>query len=82
MSQYLFVVARDKPELCDYLRGWFSGIPTAQVMLDGRQGERRQRAEFNRPERRRGQRRNQTEIDAEILQTGFAIVGARSTLTV
>ena len=82
MAQYLFVVAQDKPDLCDYLRGWFSGIPTVQVMLDRRQGERRQRAELNGPERRRGQRRNQKEIDAEIRQTGFAIVGAPSTLTI
>ena len=76
MGQYLFVVAQDRPDLCDYLRGWFSGIPTVQVVMDRRQGERRQRAEINEPGRRRGERRNQKEIDVEIRQTGFAIVGA------
>ena len=78
MGQYLFVVAQDKPELCDYLKGWFSGIPTVQVVLDRRQGERRQRAVISEPRRRRGDRRSQKEIDTEIRQTGFAIVGASS----
>lgn len=78
MAQYLFVVAQDKPDLCDYLRGWFSGIPTVQVMLDRRQGERRQRAEANEPGRRRVDRRTQKEIEAEIRQTGFAIIGNSS----
>lgn len=78
MGQYLFVVAQDKRDLCDYLRGWFLGIPTVQVMLDRRQGERRQRAEVNEPGRRRGDRRSKKEIDVEIRQTGFAIVGASS----
>lgn len=78
MAQYLFVVAQDKPDLCDYLRGWFSGIPTVQVMLDRRQAERRQRAEANEPGRRRVDRRTQKEIEAEIRQTGFAIIGNSS----
>lgn len=78
MGQYLFVVAQDKLDLCDYLRGWFSGIPTVEVVMDRRQGERRQRADINEPGRRRGERRSQKAIDAEIRQTGFAIVGAQS----
>lgn len=78
MAQYLFVVAQDKPDLCDYLRGWFSGIQAVQVMLDRRQGERRQRAEANEPGRRRVDRRTQKEIEAEIRQTGFAIIGNSS----
>ena len=78
MGQYLFVVAQDKPELCDYLKGWFSGIPTVEVVLDRRQGERRQRAVISEPRRRGGDRRSQKEIDTEIRQTGFAIVGASS----
>jgi hypothetical protein len=75
MGQYLFVVAQDRPDLCDYLRGWFSGIPTVEVVMDRRQGERRQRAGMSEPGRRRGERRNRKEIAAEIRQTGFAIVG-------
>ena len=78
MGQYLFVVAQDKPDLCHYLRGWFSGIPTVEVMVDRRQRERRRRAEANEPGRRRGDRRTQKEIDVEIRQTGFAIVGSPS----
>jgi len=78
MGQYLFVVAQDKPELCDYLRGWFSGIPTVEVVMDRRQRDRRQRGDINEPGRRRGDRRGKKEIDAEIRQTGFAIVGAQS----
>ncbi|MBI2152854.1 MAG: hypothetical protein HYV92_00820 [Candidatus Rokubacteria bacterium] len=78
MAQYLFVVAQDKPDLCDYLRGWFSGIPTVRVMLDRRQAERRRRAEANEPGRRRVDRRTQKEIEAEIRQTGFAIIGNSS----
>ena len=78
MGQYLFVVAPDKPELCDYLRGWFSGIPTVEVVMDRRQRDRRQRGKINEPGQRRGDRRSKKEIDAEIRQTGFAIVGASS----
>lgn len=76
MAGYLFVVAQDKPDLCDYLRGWFAGIPTVKVVLDRRQADRRQPAEVAEPGRRRGERRAQQAIDAEIRQTGFAIVGS------
>jgi hypothetical protein len=48
------------------------------VGLDRRPGERRQRAEINQSGRRRRDRRSQEEIDMEIRQTGFAIVGAQS----
>ncbi len=78
MSLYLFIVAQDKPELRDYLTGWFSGVATVQVVVDRRQGERRRPPEASEPGRRRGDRRSQKEIDAEIRRTGFAIVGISS----
>jgi len=56
-ARYLLVVAGNAPDLCEYLRRDFAGDEKVDVVLDRRQGERRQRAEPRQPERRRWERR-------------------------
>jgi len=57
MRRYLLIVARNQPDLCDYLSRSFSGDEKVQVMLDRRGGQRRQQVEGHDPERRLGERR-------------------------
>ncbi len=59
MGEYLLIVTGDQPNLRDYLRRQFSGVEKVQVLLDQRQGERRQWVQPHEPERRRGDRRRQ-----------------------
>jgi hypothetical protein len=49
----LWIVARDRRDLYDLLVRHLSNSPTDSIMLDRRQGERRQRATTVRAERRR-----------------------------
>lgn len=53
----LFIVAASNLDLYDYLRQRFSGEGKGTVLLNRRRGERRQRVQALRPERRRGDRR-------------------------
>ena len=57
--RYLLIVARNAPDLCEYLRKNFAGDEKVHVVLDRRQDERRQRAGPRQPERRRSERRRQ-----------------------
>ncbi len=63
MLRYLIIVAKDQPGLCDYLKRSFAGDESVQVLVDRRQGERRQRVEPREPERRLGERRHRTDPD-------------------
>ena len=78
MPPLQFIVARDRLDFWDFWTRWFSGVPQVQLFLDRRQGERRQGAQPHEPERRRGDRRRQPNIDQEIRDTGFAIIGSLS----
>jgi len=69
----LFIVARSKRELYDDLQRELEGRPVT-VILDRREGERRQRTQLDEPERRVRDRRRQATIDAAIRARGFAIV--------
>lgn len=73
MNQLLFIVSREQPDLWDYWKQWFAGIPTVEVIIDRRQGERRQRVEMSGAGQRRSDRRTQP-IDAELRSTGFEII--------
>ena len=44
VSQHLFIVSRQQPDLYSYLAREFSEEPEVRVILDRRQGERRQGA--------------------------------------
>jgi predicted ATPase/class 3 adenylate cyclase len=69
----LFIVARSKRELYDDLQRELEGRPVT-IILDRREGERRQRTHSDEPERRVRDRRRQATIDAAIQARGFAIV--------
>jgi len=70
----LYVVARDRPELYERLRGNFVHEPDAQVILDRRSGGRRQRPETRWPERRKADRRWRPLVDANLRSLGWAVV--------
>ena len=71
---HLFIVARHNVQLYDYLKQEFAGEPVT-VMLDRREGERRQRGdEPAGKERRKGDRRRQKDTDQALQTRGFVIV--------
>jgi len=59
--RYLFIVSRDQIELYDRLRQDFSEEREIHVILDRRQGERRQMEQRHERDRRRGSRRRHPE---------------------
>ncbi len=69
----LFVVARDRLGLYDYLAQHFSGEEEVRIILDRRRKERRQTVELHAPERRRKQRRKQKVIDNYLRSLGYLI---------
>ena len=70
---HLFIVARHNVQLYEYLKQEFAGEPVT-VMLDRRQGERRQRGdEAAGEDRRKGDRRRQ-DTDQALQSRGFVIV--------
>ena len=70
---HLFIVARSKRALYDDLRRELGGRPVS-VILDRREGERRQHAQPEAPERRMRDRRRQAPIDEAVRARGFAVV--------
>lgn len=76
MTRYLFIVARDHPELCAHLEREFVSEEGVEVVLDRRQGERRRRAIGTTEERRRGDRRAHPPIQHELNTLNFALVRA------
>ena len=69
----LWIIPRDDPELYEYFRNHFAGRPDVDVILDRRQGERRQRAGSSPTERRRAERRRRS-VEADLAALGVAIV--------
>ena len=53
----LVIVARRDQALCDYLARRLAGVEGVRVILDRRQGQRRQERQPQAPERRRGRER-------------------------
>jgi hypothetical protein len=77
MARYLFIVARDQPELCAHLAREFSGEIGVAVVLDRRRAERRRRgAPGITAERRRAERRSRPPIHSELQALNFALVTA------
>ncbi len=77
MDRRLIVVARNQLALCDYLREQFSGDRDVGVILDRRRGERRQRVQAHKPERRRVDRRQGPPREEELRTHGFAVIRRR-----
>jgi hypothetical protein len=59
MPRYLFIVARDRPEIYAELRHQFEGNADVEVLVDRRLDDRRVRQESRDPERRHIERRGQ-----------------------
>ncbi|MFQ5829259.1 MAG: hypothetical protein ACE5JD_08910 [Candidatus Methylomirabilia bacterium] len=57
IARYLFIVGRDHADLYDALTEDYSERRRVRVLMDRRQGERRQRLPVYGPERRRAERR-------------------------
>jgi hypothetical protein len=69
----LWIIPRDDVELYEYFTTHFAGRPDVEVILDRRQGERRQRAAPSPAERRRAERRRHS-VEADLAALGVAIV--------
>ena len=70
---HLFIVARHNVQLYEYLKQEFAGEPVT-VMLDRRQGERRQRGDEPAGEERRKGDRRREDTDQALQSRGFVIV--------
>ena len=73
LRRHLFVVARDHPQVFEYLKRAFAGSETLQVVLDRRAGDRRRQRLARLPERRRADRRRQ-DLDGQLRALGWAVV--------
>jgi hypothetical protein len=70
---HLFIVARHNVQLYEYLKQEFSGEPVT-IILDRRQGERRE-ADLPHAEERRGhERRVQRDVDEALQARGFVVI--------
>ncbi len=77
MVRYLLIVARNQPDLWQYLKNNFAGDEKVEVILDRRRGERRQRVQAHEPERRRAERRREPGLDKDLTYRSFVIVRHR-----
>lgn len=73
-QRLVFIVARNHRDLYESLRRTFADDDTVQVLLDRRQGERRQRPAEGRTERRRHNRRGRRDLQAQLESRGYALV--------
>lgn len=70
----IFVVARDQPVLFETLRREFASDREIEVVMDRRQGERRQTAVPYAEERRRAERRVRNDVETQLRSLGWALV--------
>lgn len=77
MPRYLFIVAKEHPELCAHLEREFVGEDGVRVMLDRRGTDRRRiRAVIPGEDRRRTDRRSNPGLQQELAALNFALVRA------
>ena len=81
MAQLVFIVARHRPKLHEYLQQEFAGNDEVTVIVDRRLGERRLRELGHDAERRQTDRRH-AEVDERLRALGWAIVWRSSSTTV
>jgi hypothetical protein len=77
VSEHLFIVSRQQVDLYRYLTQEFSSEADVHVILDRRQGDRRasgERRALPRAERRRAERRGESEIGRQLNTLGYAFV--------
>ena len=74
----LFIVSRDRMDLYEALRTALWNEMDCEIILDRREGERRQDDRIavarDAPDRRGAQRRQRTPVDREIRECGWAVV--------
>jgi hypothetical protein len=70
----LFIVARDQPALYQTLLTEFGAERDIEVLYDRRFGERRRQQVGWPEERRRGERRNRPDVDAQLESLGWVLV--------
>ena len=70
----LVIVAREEPELHAWLVRKFTGEAGVEIVRDRRHGERRVRPTGLLLERRRSERRQRPDVDAEVRARGWALV--------
>jgi hypothetical protein len=76
VPRHLFIVSRQSPDLFAYLAREFSSEPDVTVILDRRQGQRRQVGESagGKSDRRQNDRRIRAEISRQLATLGYAFV--------
>ena len=74
---HLFVVARHNMQLYEYLKQEFSGEPVT-VILDRRQGERREAGQPNGEDGPGVERRARPDVDAALEARGFVVIAQPS----
>ena len=74
LARQLFIVARDRRKLYEYVKQAFAGNPSVEVVLDRRTGERRQERSARIPDRRRTDRRTDRRTEDQLRAIGWAIV--------
>ena len=75
MARHLFIVSRDHAGLQVHLQERFKGDDKVEVIVDRRSAERRRTAADTRdPERRRADRRANSEVDVELRTRSHVVV--------
>lgn len=74
MDPVVYIVARERPDLYDFLDRHFAGEEGVRIVTDRRQGERRQRDTSHPGDQRRADRRAQRYLDEQISSLGWAVV--------
>lgn len=74
MRRFLFVVSKEKPELCEYLSSHFADEADVLVTLDRRSGERRRRKGPAPLDRRQSHRRWRPDNDETLSALGAFMV--------
>jgi hypothetical protein len=78
VRRLLFIVSRERADLYNALRTALWNEMDCEIILDRREGERRQGERrpvpHGAPDRRTAERRQRTQIDREIRECGWAVV--------
>ena len=75
MPRYLFIVAKEHPELCAHLEREFMGEDGVEVVLDRRRADRRWHgAAVPEADRRGTERRSHPPIQQELAALNFALI--------
>jgi hypothetical protein len=82
MPRFLYVVARDRRDLLERLRAEFAHQHDVAVIMDRRSGERRQDPTGHPVDLRRGERRTQPELDADLRVSGAFITACADVMLV